>query len=183
MTGFLHQFLIEKGAQYLLWKGCHIVITEMLCFPEDGIVEIPDIMGFSYRTSILIEAKTSIQDLKRDKEKVHRRLKGIGEFRYYLIQENLIQQNAEKFIPEGWGLLYLDNRGSIEEKLHSRHFETDWRRERHFLISALRRLNINQTRNVFIKRVASMAEKTRIILRDEEEEDYGCEGTIYSNEL
>jgi len=109
-----HTKLVEMGAKWLrkhsynvTIPNCPIIATETSTANSSG--EIPDVIGFCYWTSVLIEVKTSRSDYLRDKKKNFRinPQDGMGEYRYYLCPEDLIQPDE---LPENWGLLYyIDN--------------------------------------------------------------------------
>lgn len=83
---------------------CKYVAIELV-FDGD---ELPDVFGWNYWTSVLIEVKVSRSDFLADFKKDFRinPEKGLGEHRYYCCQKGLI---APEELPEKWGLLYEDN--------------------------------------------------------------------------
>jgi hypothetical protein len=92
--------------------GCIISATELRS-GWDG--EIPDAIGFRLNgnrvVSIVVEAKASRSDFLADKAKAHRKEGGMGNFRYFICPEGLIQKNE---LPDGWGLLWVNKRGHIK---------------------------------------------------------------------
>ncbi len=78
--------------------------------------EIPDVLGWSYCTCIIIEVKTSRSDFLADKKKPFRKIpsKGLGEYRYYCCPAGLIKECE---LPECWGLIYeIDGRLEVVRK-------------------------------------------------------------------
>lgn len=95
---------LVKIAEKWLKKRCGVVFTELYSMNA----EIPDAIGFTSMTSILIECKTSRRDFVNDFKKPHRWTNGMGEFRFYLCPESLI--NIED-LPDGWGLIWVCEKG------------------------------------------------------------------------
>lgn len=117
MEKLTHAHLCELGAKWLkkhtenmVIPNCSVVAKELTALIDSG--EIPDIIGWCYWTSVLIEVKVSRADFLKDKKKPFRKnpSEGIGEFRYYLCPENLIKENE---LPENWGLLYASEKEKI----------------------------------------------------------------------
>lgn len=109
-----HKELCEKGGKWLkkhsqniLIPNCSIVAVELFTQIEP---EIPDIIGWTSWCSIMIEVKVQRSDFLQDYKKPFRNVceNGVGEFRYYLCPENMINENE---IPDNWGLLYETNSG------------------------------------------------------------------------
>lgn len=161
-----HGEIVEIGAKYLLRKSYKIVLTEMSVCNKCG--EILDILGFNYNNSILIEVKTSVSDLKKDKEKVSRYLSykyGVGEYKYFLYPEK-IYEKALKYTPKEWGIFTINKNKVIRKKRGSKCFVVDWTEERHYLLSALRRLKIEETNIVKIKKIPTNAKRRNIFLNE-----------------
>lgn len=98
-----HDLLVELGTKYLYkTKKCVIVLYE-----SGSWREIPDCIGWtSIQNSILIECKTSLEDFKRDQDKIFRiDGTGLGNRRYYLTPKGLLNISL---IPEDWGLLEIN---------------------------------------------------------------------------
>ena len=121
-----HRRLCELGAKFL-HKGptgsfklqkCPFVAIELVT----TIQEIPDIFGWDYWSTTLIEVKVSRTDFLNDSKKPFRQHpeQGIGMKRLYLCPEGLI---APEEIPERWGLLY-ENKGKITLVKEPELFET-----------------------------------------------------------
>jgi hypothetical protein len=96
---YTHQELVQIAAKWS--RSRHdVVFTER----SNGDGEMPDVMAFSYRWSLMIECKVSMADFYRDKRKNSRRDEKdcIGNFRIYCCPKGLID---ERKIPDGWVLL------------------------------------------------------------------------------
>lgn len=96
-------------------------------------------IGFNSCNSVLIEVKVSRPDFLRDKKKIFRRNPhmGMGQFRYYCCPIGLIKTDE---LPDGWGLLYENEKGKIEViKQPQPQSEFDFKSERTVLLSMLRR--------------------------------------------
>lgn len=80
---------------------CPYVCVELV----SASLETPDVFGWNYWASVLIEVKVSRSDFMADKKKPFRQKpeQGIGEFRYYFCPEGMIKTEE---LPEHWGLLY-----------------------------------------------------------------------------
>lgn len=113
--------------------------------------EIPDVLGFSAMTSVLIECKMSRADFFKDQNKKHRQGKGMGMYRFYCCPIGLIKKEE---LPEKWGLLYVSetmkvicivnpikNRGFKDNKYDTQ-FDRDLEAEQRLMYSALRRLHL-----------------------------------------
>lgn len=109
-----HKALCERGGKWLikhqsnvLVPNCQIVAVELFTQIEP---EIPDIIGWCGWCSILIEVKVQRSDFLCDFKKPFRKIctDGVGEYRYYLCPEYMINENE---LPLNWGLLYETNRG------------------------------------------------------------------------
>lgn len=134
-----HNQLVRRIAAW--FKSRHkssIVMAEFVTSAQ----EIPDVLAMqSGAHSVLVECKVSRSDFLSDKNKFFRRQEdyGMGDKRYYAAPAGLI--NAEE-LPEGWGLLEVDEYRVIEivEPIHK---EANKRRECLMLMSAIRRLEIS----------------------------------------
>lgn len=103
-AGYTHTALVERAEKWLLGaRQCSVVITEIGIWSTN---EIPDVLGFTARHSVLVECKTSRADFFGDAKKVFRREaeRGMGNFRFYLCPAGLIK--AEE-IAAPWGLVYV----------------------------------------------------------------------------
>lgn len=80
---------------------CPYVAVELVTANQ----ETPDVFGWNYWTSVLIEVKVSRSDFLADRKKIFRVIPddGIGEYRYYCCPYGLIKSDE---LPLCWGLLY-----------------------------------------------------------------------------
>jgi hypothetical protein len=97
---FSHSDLIQIGANWLHKKGHKVVLKELTACT----LETPDVLGFKYGQSFLLEAKCSRSDFLADKRKVFRRSPelGMGNYRSFICPADLIKPDE---LPEKWGLL------------------------------------------------------------------------------
>jgi hypothetical protein len=97
---------LKKHSKNVIIPNCPTVVSEFYTSNVSG--EIPDVLGWCYWTSVLIEVKISRQDFLADKNKPFRLEpeKGMGEFRYYCCPTGVI---SEEDLPENWGLLYYQD--------------------------------------------------------------------------
>jgi len=145
-----HNDLIDVGRKWLLkpycnanyiygHAGCSVVLTELCANTRYG--EMPDVLGFCNKNSILIECKTSISDFYADQKKPFRHPAlslGIGSQRWYLAPVGIIP--IEK-VPEKWGLLEVQfDKIKVTKKCVIQ--ERDFHSEFNMLISTIRRLNV-----------------------------------------
>jgi hypothetical protein len=101
--------------------------------------EIPDVFGWNYWTTVLIEVKVSRRDFLRDSKKEFRETtEGIGRLRFYCCPSGLIDPDE---IPIYWGLLYASN-GQIEVVKNAVAQNTDGHSELMILASIIRREGI-----------------------------------------
>ena len=141
-----HKKLCDIGARWLKNSSprkCPIVFVEMVTMGA----EIPDVIGFTAGSSVMIEAKTSRTDFKKDAEKFSRRYPktGVGNYRLYICKEGLIKSNE---IPYKWGLLYVmkGNRVKVVKSPfkgnmgRGKRFKVNEGQERNIMYSALRRV-------------------------------------------
>jgi hypothetical protein len=138
---FTHAELVQRAKRWLVnTKGCGFCLSEMRCYNNSG--EIPDAIGWRYASSHLIECKTSRGDFFADAKKIFRRdvRKGIGNYRYYMTEPNLIIPDE---LPERWGLLYVYKTQvrQIVKPERFGHKEVP-KVERPLLCSALRRVHL-----------------------------------------
>lgn len=92
--------------------GCNIAMSEL----RSGYVgEIPDAIGFRLEhpgsVSVVVEVKTSRSDFLADRKKAHRIEGGMGTYRYFMCPTGIIREDE---LPQGWGLLYVNERGHIK---------------------------------------------------------------------
>jgi hypothetical protein len=133
-----HADLVERARRWLVTtRRCEVVITEM----SSGAGSTPDALGWHGRRSILVEAKASYSDWRRDGHKPSRRAgREVGVERWYVVSEALGKRLAAEDLG-GWGLLVVaDRRGSAARRLRpSTEFKSDAYQEIAMLVSALRR--------------------------------------------
>lgn len=101
--------------------------------------ESPDVIFFrNDGVTDLIEVKVDRTDFLRDKKKLFRKQPelGMGTYRYYACPEHLI--NAPD-LPEGWGLIWIPEKGKPYFKIKSAQFEANYLAERNLLFSLLKR--------------------------------------------
>ncbi|MDR0472327.1 MAG: hypothetical protein LBH43_01455 [Treponema sp.] len=131
--------------------GCTVVITEISA--NTWSMEIPDILGFCSKASILIECKASRTDFLRDKDKVFRNPSvanmAMGSQRWYLAPFGIIKKEE---VSDGWGLLEVHRYHDIHVSVFARIQEKNWKSEQNILISVMRRLNVAKEDHVAIQR-------------------------------
>ena len=152
MSGELHKKLIEIGRKYLLnhqisgFCKSSIVASEIVI----SCGECADVIGWSNAQSILLEAKTSREDFKKDSKKWFRMFpeRGVGDLRLYIAPKGLIKIEE---LPEYWGLI------EVNEKLKPRMVQkpvkqkSDKRAEILILSSIIKRIGQNPPEGVSIK--------------------------------
>ena len=85
-------------------KGCCPLFMEQT---SAKISEIPDAIGWNHDGCIVVECKTSLDDLYADRRKPHRTEpgRGLGNRRYYLVTHELYQTVPATAWTVGWGIL------------------------------------------------------------------------------
>lgn len=80
---------------------CPYVVVELVTASSES----PDVFGWNYWATVLVEVKVSRSDFLADAKKFFRQNpeRGVGAFRYYCSPEGLI---TEEDLPENWGLLW-----------------------------------------------------------------------------
>lgn len=144
--------------------ACDLVLYE----PGAGFgQESPDVIGWKLSGpdggSVVVEAKASRADFLADRKKPHREGPGLGNWRYYLCPEGLIQPDE---CPAGWGLLYAGARRRVtvmagplvenhtlrrSEALRDWRLEADMEAERRLLVAWLRRVESPESSNRLIR--------------------------------
>ncbi|WP_143209781.1 adenylosuccinate synthase [Salmonella enterica] len=79
-----------------------------------GDTERADAWGYRWGWrggSVLGEVKVSRSDFLRDKHKPHRQHGGLGDYRYYMCPEGIINISD---LPDRWGLLWVNKRGHVK---------------------------------------------------------------------
>lgn len=105
-----HDRLVARGFRWLQnTQKCRPVFAEM----TTAAGATPDVIGWHYGASRLLEAKTSRSDFFGDKAKLHsiHPEYSMGRKRWYIVPDGLVK--AED-LPEGWGLLYVQGVSVIE---------------------------------------------------------------------
>ena len=104
------KWLGKSKKENIRFQKFPIHVSEMVC---TSVNETPDAIGWNYCSSCVIEVKVSRSDFFADRNKPFRTNgEAMGNFRYYLVPENLIKENE---LPEGWGLIYVDAKGRTKE--------------------------------------------------------------------
>lgn len=111
-----HSVLVDAAAKQLKSWGCSPVLCELHTCNSTG--EIPDVIGFTCRASILFECKVSRADFFRDRDKLFRfdlPDRGMGDWRFYLTNPGVVHSADE--LPPGWGCYELADDGKMRYKL------------------------------------------------------------------
>ena len=111
MKKLTHTDLCNIGARWISKKGLPLAVVEL-----KTLGEIPDVYATDGKMSAIIEAKTSRSDFLADAKKEWRKYpeRGIGHIRFYICPEGLIKPDE---LPEKWGLLWVNSKGRIIEKV------------------------------------------------------------------
>jgi len=134
----VHKWL-KKHKRNIVVPNCSLVVSELATANATG--ETPDVMGWNYYTSVMIEVKTSLADLRRDKIKRFReRGTGVGEHKYYCLPQSLMANAANIILPE-YGLLSISEDGKIDIYKMAEKSETNFHTERTMLLSVIRRMS------------------------------------------
>lgn len=99
-----HDELVEIGYKWLLNK-CGFAFKELRAYTYPG--ERPDIIGFNSVGSFVLEAKTSLADMQRDRGKFFRKypFEGMGDWRFFIAEKGLLTTYK---LPKGWGLIEVN---------------------------------------------------------------------------
>ncbi len=130
-----HSQLVKDAAHWLRCaKNCNPVFTEK---GSANIGEMPDAIGFTAKSSIVVECKVSKSDLYADRKKPHRTEGGMGNCRYYLLTRELYEE-CKDFDFRGWGVV-ITERGQVCQVRGkgSAEFESCLAAERTFLRSRI----------------------------------------------
>ena len=116
-----HRDLVLAGKKWLSRNGCSVVVTEVASASN----ETPDVIGFRYNQSVLIEVKMSRSDFLADKKKLFRQFQpyGMGNYRYYLAPKGVLQLED---MPDKWFLLEYKNRRIYGNKPHLKTSNNGW---------------------------------------------------------
>jgi hypothetical protein len=166
-----HANLVTAAYKWVLKNGaCGVAFREFRTNCCNG--EHPDVIGFNSGGSVLIECKASRADFFADRNKSFRQTPalGMGDIRYYCCPKGLLKKEE---LPEGWGLLEVDNTGKAKASRplvrllndYGNEYTTDYRHEKNLkaehelMYSALRRLHLRGR----IEEVYSDPSETRTI--------------------
>ena len=115
------KWLRKVKKQNLMYHTYPITGSEIACYNGVKWIEIPDAIGFNAYSSCVIECKMSRSDFFADQKKPFRTDgNGMGQKRFYLCPENLIKESD---LPQGWGLLYVDEKMKVKEVKNSDTFD------------------------------------------------------------
>jgi len=103
-----HKKLTSMGCKYLKSHNFGVVIEELYC---SGSRERTDVFGLRSTCSVVIEVKVSRNDFLADAKKPERQSGGLGNYRFYLCPEGLLQPSD---MPPKWGLLYAVGNKVVE---------------------------------------------------------------------
>lgn len=148
-----HSELCKLAGKWLFRGGrldklhCSTVVIEPSSMNVD---EMPDVFGWNYWTTAIIEVKVSRSDFLADVKKPFRKnpAEGCGEHRFYCCPDGLIKETE---IPKAWGLLYEKN-GKIEVIRHAESQICNSRNEFHLLASIVRKYGFEPKIYQFTKR-------------------------------
>lgn len=141
-----HKELVEIGYRWLkrsksrnrmpCYSSCTIALKEVSIVFE----EKPDIIGFKYWLSILIECKATRADFLSDKTKSFRKYpeEGIGQYRFYLINEGVAKPEE---LPDKWGLLCVSGNSIRILKDPQKFNEYNLSYERGLLVKIIKRIS------------------------------------------
>lgn len=139
-----HSIGVSMAADWLK-KKYPVVITELV----HSYTEQADALAFNSGESCLVEVKISRADFLADEKKWFRVYsdRGIGNYRYYLCPENLIQVDD---LPLNWGLLWAAG-SKIKTIKQAVALAKDPKPEISILISTIRRIGHSPLKGVNIK--------------------------------
>lgn len=100
VANYTHDEIAEVGAAWVRRQGCPYVFANVRLTET---VEQPDVIGFNFSESWMLEAKVSRADFLADKKKPFRTDgTGMGKYRGYIAKEGIIKPEE---VPHGWWLL------------------------------------------------------------------------------
>ena len=136
---------LKRHKRNLVVHNCPYVAENLVTL--NGTGETPDIIGWNYCNSTMIEVKRTRQDFLKDKKKFFRENStySMGNYRLYLCPIDLININE---IPEKWGLLYIDESGKIEIMVNPEKQDSYYTAEISMLLSIIRRLRNGENKLV-----------------------------------
>lgn len=101
-----HKELVVLAAQWLVRaKGCNPVFREK---GSAGCSEIPDAIGWTADECIIVECKTSVQDLYANVKKSL----VLGDRKFFLMSKALYEL-CKNSVPDGWGVLTFPDNSNI----------------------------------------------------------------------
>lgn len=126
---------LKNNDQYKFIPKCGFVAVKLLSHTQTG--EQPDLIGWDNWISVVFRIITDFSDFEHDIKKRYRLVPetGMGQIRYYLCPENLIN---EKEVPKWWGLLYCNEEGKITVVKKARAQRYNLKSERTLLIKLYR---------------------------------------------
>lgn len=127
-----HAELVVRAARWLKnTQHCGVVLTELVSYAN----EVPDAIGWKmsgWPCSYLVECKASLDDFYADRRKPGRTSKsghrGVGRYRYYMVERDLLTVELVRRHRPKWGLLEVGRR-TVRVKLKAEPFslEIAWR--------------------------------------------------------
>lgn len=106
----MHKELLLKAKSWLAGTNrCNPVFIER---GSQRLCEFPDAIGWDAHECIVVECKASLDDFRADKKKACRNGGGLGSKRYFMVPAAL-QEAVEKELPEGWGLVVMNEHGIV----------------------------------------------------------------------
>jgi len=147
-----HKELVNRAALWLKNKiHCRVILKEFKAYTITG--EIPDVIGWIWNKSILIEVKATRQDFLNDKKKRFRKegANAIGNWRFYFTNPGIVKPDE---LPEGWGLYEVSkiviHKGGIKYNNTTYPLKSCKESEVALLLSAFRGLtnNWNNTKKI-----------------------------------
>ena len=141
-----HKELVDIGYRWLkrsksrncnpCYSSCSIALKEV----GNIFKEEPDVIGFKYWLSILIECKSTREDFLLDKNKSFRinPKEGMGQYRFYLINEGVAKPEE---LPDKWGLLCISGRSVRVLKDPQRFDKYNLLHERGLLAKIIKRIS------------------------------------------
>lgn len=139
-----HKEAVRRMAQWLRnSRGHSVVFAEFVA----SIDEHPDVIGWKYGESTLIECKVSRADFLADKDKTFRCVEelGMGNLRYFAAPKGLLRMED---MPDGWGLLDICEH-HVRQIKPAEQKQANKAHEVMMLTSAIRRLEISTA--VFVR--------------------------------
>jgi len=128
---------LKNHKRNLVVYNCPYVVENLVTL--NGTGETPDVMGWNYSNSTMIEVKRTRQDFMKDKKKHFRRNEkyAIGNYRLFCCPTDLIKADE---IPSQWGLLYINESGEIQIIVKPIKQDSYYPAEVSMLLSIIRRL-------------------------------------------